>query len=650
MTFFASYFWLLGQAKNLPAMGKLTLTDVQKDYNAEYPSAEAVKIYDYGEISVEPRATLLTKFYHYERIKILKKEGLDYANVSFRLREGVIRSVEAYTYNIENGELVKQKMKKDAYFTEKEKDYFTVKFTLPTVKEGAIIEYEYIYESEYIFQLPEWYFQASIPCIESELHTIFPEMLRYVILSQSFYPIAASKESRTTSAGITYLENAMVKKNIPAYKKEKFIKNEKDCYDKMAFQLSEIVYPGELPKPILKTWDKFCEEILERDGFGGYYRKNSAAAVVLKDVVSDTMNVYRKVKAIYDYARHFYVWNGENAVVAEHSYENVLKSSKGTSAEINLALLTLLRTAGINAHPIILAKRSFGTVVKQYPIISCFNHVMVRVQIDGKDYFLDATDPFRAMEMLPFQALNGEGLLILDDGKSKWLPLNCTHKNNKIVTINATLSPDGKIAGNLMTNVSGYEALSVCKRYKDKAAEIVIDEKLAEKAGEKQLLASEIKFEGIDNFEKSLSGKMKFETSDYVQVSDDRLYLNPLIDFEVQNMDNLFHFRIAENPFTAENRLYPIDLGFPSDESYTFSLKLPEGYKVEEMPQNVKFVLPDKSASLDYMVSNKDNLLKITSRMSFSRSVFDAEEYELLKAFFAKVVEKHNEVVVLKRE
>lgn len=221
MTFFASYFWLLGQAKNLPAIGKLTLADMQKDYNTEYPTAEAVKIYDYGEISVEPRATLLTKFYHYERIKILKKEGLDYANVSIRLRDGMIRGVEAYTYNVENGELVKQKMKKDAYFTEKEKDYLTIKFTLPAVKEGSIIEYEYIYESEYIFQLPEWYFQASIPCIESELHTIFPEILRYVILSQYFYPVAPNKESRTTSAGITYLENAVVKKNIPAYKKGK---------------------------------------------------------------------------------------------------------------------------------------------------------------------------------------------------------------------------------------------------------------------------------------------------------------------------------------------------------------------------------------------------------------------------------------------
>ncbi len=62
--------------------------------------------------------------------------------MSLRLRDGMIRGVEAYAYNIENGELVKQKMKKDAYFTEKEKDYFTIKFTLPSVKECAIIEYE----------------------------------------------------------------------------------------------------------------------------------------------------------------------------------------------------------------------------------------------------------------------------------------------------------------------------------------------------------------------------------------------------------------------------------------------------------------------------------------------------------------------------
>ncbi len=89
---------------------------------------------------------------HWVRIKILKPQGVSYANVSVPYYsptdkdEGQERAseIEDCSYNMENGKCIKTPMKRESISFERINNlYKMLKFSLPAVKEGTIIEYHY---------------------------------------------------------------------------------------------------------------------------------------------------------------------------------------------------------------------------------------------------------------------------------------------------------------------------------------------------------------------------------------------------------------------------------------------------------------------------------------------------------------------------
>ncbi|MEZ5006065.1 MAG: DUF3857 domain-containing protein [Bacteroides graminisolvens] len=96
------------------------------------------------------------------KTKILKSDGTSYANVTIpyydsnknTMKELVIDG-DAFSYNLENGKEVKTKMKKEYIFKERVSDkYMQVKFSIPNVKIGSVIEYKYKVLSDFYYQLP----------------------------------------------------------------------------------------------------------------------------------------------------------------------------------------------------------------------------------------------------------------------------------------------------------------------------------------------------------------------------------------------------------------------------------------------------------------------------------------------------------------
>ena len=93
------------------------------------------------------------------------------------------------TYNLVNGKVEKTKIKSDGEFTEQVNKYWgRKKISLPNVKEGSIIEFEYILESPRIGVFKDWKFQDGIPVNYSQFETIVPEYFDYKAFQKgSFY-------------------------------------------------------------------------------------------------------------------------------------------------------------------------------------------------------------------------------------------------------------------------------------------------------------------------------------------------------------------------------------------------------------------------------------------------------------------------------
>lgn len=77
--------------------------------------------------------------------------------------------------------------------------------------------------------------------------------------------------------------------------------------------------------------------------------------------------------------------------------------------------MAMLRYEDINADPVLLSTRSHGNTYSMYPILSQYNYVVARADIDGKIYYLDASEPRLGFGRLPLRCYNGPARVINKD-------------------------------------------------------------------------------------------------------------------------------------------------------------------------------------------------------------------------------------------
>ena len=140
--------------------GKIDERDLTSQNFLADSAAPAVVLCDFGRSRFDyAEKGFRVVFERVTRVKILKKSGYDYATVQVPLyhkdnREEKISGLKGFTYNLVNGQVVKEKLNSEAIFKEESSPNVTIrKFTLPNVRVGSVVEYTYSVASEFIVQL-----------------------------------------------------------------------------------------------------------------------------------------------------------------------------------------------------------------------------------------------------------------------------------------------------------------------------------------------------------------------------------------------------------------------------------------------------------------------------------------------------------------
>jgi hypothetical protein len=103
----------------------------------------------------------------------------------------------------------------------------------------------------------------------------------------------------------------------------------------------------------------------------------------------------------------------------------------------------------------------------------------------------------------------------------------------------------------------------------------------------------------IDNYKvinKDILGKavirtVKFISEDLIEEINGKLYVEPLLFLSVR-----------KNPFKLVDRKFPVDFGTPWKDSNRISIKVPEGYKVEKLPETLAIRLPENLGVFKFQV------------------------------------------------
>lgn len=340
-----------------------------------------------------------------------------------------------------------------------------------------------------------------------------------------------------------------------------------------------------------------------------------------------------KVAAIYDYVKSNFLWDETNRKYLSNTIRKVFDEKKGSSSEINLLMSSLLEKTGIQVFPVLLSTRDHGFVREAMPVSTQFNYVICLVKLGEKAILLDATDKFLVMGMLPENCLNGNGLMVSEEG-FEWINLQPTVKTRTVVNADLSLTQDATLKGRLKLDRSGYHGISSRKSYLTKGETAYIKE--FTKAHSWELSKSE--FQNTKELSQPFKELHELIVNEHITSAGGTYYFNPFI-----------YDREGSNPFKQEKRIYPVDFGTPYDEMNIIKFTVPDGFLIEELPKSKVIALPN-SAKYTFNCSQMGNIINITSNLSISRSLFSQEEYPNLREFYNQVVAKQEEQIVLKKK
>ena len=82
----------------------------------------------------------------------------------------------------------------------------------------------------------------------------------------------------------------------------------------------------------------------------------------------------------------------------------------------------------------------------------------------------------------------------------------------------------------------------------------------------------------------------------------------------------------------------------------TKKIKIPEGYKVESMPKEKNFTMPDQAAGYAYNVIERDGFIIAQAQKVTPYSVLPANYYKPLKEFLENIISTEGQQVVLVKQ
>lgn len=644
--------------------GDVLVEDVKMAVYSKDSSAAAVVLADYGEsrLNYVDKQGFLIEFKHVLRIKILKKEGLKWANYNIPLyhdsdQEEKVSSLKVVTYNLENDKIVQTKGKNEAFIKEKYDDNLDfTKIAWPAVKEGSIIELSYEVSSDFLFNFQDWEFQWEIPVKWSEYRARIPEYFSYEKYMQGYVSLEVS-ESEITSNSLTISSTQRatgnlpratafsqdkidyqqtnyrwVAKDVPAFKKEPFMPTSKDFVSKINFELSFTNFPNSGIKQYMGSWDDIAKSYWERAG--SEITGNNSLKKTVEEITAGIVAPDEKALAIYNYVKQTVLWDGTHRKYAESSPRKTLDEKKGSSAEANLLLASLLEKAELQVYPVLLSTRDHGFVRESFPVSTQFNYVVCAMQIGEKTLLLDATDKFLPMGMLPEKCLNGKGFLVSKDGY-KWIELVSASRTRKVYSADLILKETGELKGSLKIDKSGYHSVTARKAFVSNGEKEYVKSFVSTRPWE----VSKSEFPTASEVSQPFKEGHEITINEHLTDAGGTLYFSPFVIGKE-----------TENPFKQETRVYPIDFGHSFDEVYIAKLTIPEGYVVDELPKSKAMALPQNASKFLFNVTASGNLISVSSTLSINRSLFSQEEYPNLREFFSQVVAKQAEQIVLKKK
>ena len=334
-----------------------------------------------------------------------------------------------------------------------------------------------------------------------------------------------------------------------------------------------------------------------------WWRGLEAEAVVPDDAIRSTANLLTqnlssqkdKAKALFYYVatqiRYVGLEYGQSNR-RPHQASEVYKNQYGDCKDKTTLLVSMLREAGIEAYPALVATIFAGRAWEDAPQVSAFDHVITLGLIDNQWVWMDPTAETSSFEDIPAAIQDRDALVIFNDGyQLTKIPVMAPEKNMDQEIMDIQIAEDSSATIFSTTTAVGINAASsraylksLDPIYRKQYLEGII---AARATGGK---LKDFKISDLDDLSQPYKLELAYTAPDYI---------------EWANGIGLFKASVLAADKTAiiDGRKYPVFLGNTSIGESFVHITLPQNIKVYYLPPPVTLEIPQIRYTSEYTLS-----------------------------------------------
>lgn len=623
----------------VPALADVQWGEVPREelfapYFAEAPEADAAVLWDEAVVRVDDKDRL--KIHRHHRTKIFKEAGLD---------RGVVRI--DYGANDEIKNFRAQTIIPPGHVTEVKGDHRrevknpdgsrTLVVEFPALQPGAVIEYEYELRRADLHTIPVWHFRGRDFTRRSRFALMLPAGMTYDA-TFSWVPAMAP---RPQVAAV----------NDPD--------NQSRELQQIAWEMTN--QPGMEEIPLGGNPRQYCVTLFPqlRD-FASTYKSmtirrewpavGDEAAAANAAFIGDGKDVKKwvegtgasgtpaaRAEAIFRHVRDDIRTDEGAADPHTSTAADMLAQGAGTARAKNVFLAEVLRQAGLDARTVLIRRAGCGPLQEQYRGAGQFNHAVVRVQLDGKAAWADASERGCPFGMLPPESQAAQGLEVAADGGSALVAMSATPVNSGRETLTrATFDKNGTLHAECAVRYDGWEAMIPRGALTPDGGRQFAENLVQGRFGKAAVLDS-FSVESLEEAGKPLTLHLAFRVPDYADRNGDELRLAlPYLD------------GMVANPLPDGERERPVHLGLAGTREEKLVLSLPEGWALPAPPAKGSA----RTADVRYRVSHtlEGDALTSTRTVQVVEPVVSRDRVQDVHGLFDKMVATDGSELVLQRQ
>ncbi len=412
-------------------------------------------------------------------------------------------------------------------------------------------------------------------------------------------------------------------------------------------QRRNINYPAGYIVYRLGDWEETNNKLLGSERLGLPMIKHWKYKPHLDSIVKGKTTEFDKMLAVYDYIRKNIKWNGKNSIyvksvfnpdlsklytritkkqIKEKSLQRPFDAKKGSSSEINLILISLLKKLGIETNAVLLSRRDMEQVSAEVADAEQFNNVIAMAKIGDKTYLLDATDSLRPYKFLDKNQLVDKAFMINSQG-FKWIKPSNIEITKTVINDRLTVSGNLDYKRNFTIEVSGYDAIKMRRQIKNQGK-----------------ISTFYHFDNINNAKiQSIlnadddSKNLIIKTGDFSASGGDKIAIKLNLKPKYNEAD-----------FNQMVRKHNVEFEYPYKLVYNLHINLPNNLKVKTV-DNKSFSFYNNQAGFEYKTEQTTNQVKVSLRININDNSFPHHQYHNLKQLFSLLKEQLNEAIIIEK-